>query len=167
MSEWIKWNGGIRPVESYALVDVRLRNGKEFTSVSASVWRWGRPGNQSASDDIVAYRLPECEFVGMPTYMKTGWYSPPAAPVKQCPDCAAIVLDDHWHSCDLVTRHIPAKPSILTQALADAAYWKEEAARYAANAKFWQNKHDRLQRGIKDYGNAYLLIGDVKPTWKP
>jgi len=49
---WLGWtNTGTPPT---GLVDIRLRNGQEFTSVEADKWQWAAQPNPTL--DIVAYR---------------------------------------------------------------------------------------------------------------
>lgn len=49
---WLVWNGTGTPPTG--LVDIRLRNGQEFTSVEANEWLWAAQPNPAL--DIVAYR---------------------------------------------------------------------------------------------------------------
>lgn len=50
---WLVWNGTGTPPTG--LVDIRLRNGQEFTSVEADEWQWAAQPNPAY--DIVEYRL--------------------------------------------------------------------------------------------------------------
>ena len=51
---WIKWEGGLRPINELVSVNVKLRSGK--TDSGSGYWRWLHTGKD---DDIVAYRIIE------------------------------------------------------------------------------------------------------------
>lgn len=56
---WIEWGGGDCPVAADALVEVKLRNGTEWTGRDAEYrdyWDWS---HDEIGGDIVAYRLVE------------------------------------------------------------------------------------------------------------
>jgi hypothetical protein len=50
---WIEWKGGEKPVEGYAMVDVKFRYGAVCENSPACSWFWEHSGSD---DDIVAYR---------------------------------------------------------------------------------------------------------------
>lgn len=55
---WIEWNGGYRPVQEGALVDVRHRDGCEFYSTKAGASVFAKNWKHLDDDtDIVAYRV--------------------------------------------------------------------------------------------------------------
>lgn len=54
MSEWIRWNGGICPVQKETVVDVRWRDGGLGLGKCSDFWAWD---HQNGPYDIVAYRI--------------------------------------------------------------------------------------------------------------
>lgn len=52
MSDWIEWTGGHQPVKDDQVVEVRLRNGMQYTDTGDEL-RWSRRNDR----DIVAYRI--------------------------------------------------------------------------------------------------------------
>lgn len=60
MSEWIKWNGGERPVIDNALVDVKFGGGSTVLYQSAGNLYWQYTG-KGGHGDIIAYRLSETQ----------------------------------------------------------------------------------------------------------
>jgi hypothetical protein len=59
MTEWIKWDGGERPVPPGTMVEVRYRNG-DVEGTDAARLHWGHvpsPGRANSAADIVAYRF--------------------------------------------------------------------------------------------------------------
>jgi hypothetical protein len=50
---WIVWNGGLCPVASGLIVEVKLRNDQTVSGVPARAYRWD---HRNVSDDIMAYR---------------------------------------------------------------------------------------------------------------
>lgn len=53
-NEWMPWEGGEQPVEDGVLVDIRIRNGKEFKKEWPHLLRWFW---NHCTGDIVAYRV--------------------------------------------------------------------------------------------------------------
>lgn len=60
----------------------------------------------------------------------------------------------------------PANIDDIRRLKKEVDYWKAEAQRYAKNAEFHQREVSRLKTGVKNYGNAYLLMKDETPNWR-
>lgn len=56
---WIEWNGGECPVEPNTEVQVKLRNGKEYTyhAQGFHTGRWRHTDPIKPSGDIIAYKI--------------------------------------------------------------------------------------------------------------
>jgi hypothetical protein len=61
MSGWIEWNGGWRPVDDDAIVDIQFRDGETLKSVrNPNDFRWWHDGCPDCRD-IIAYRVVKSE----------------------------------------------------------------------------------------------------------
>lgn len=73
MSDWIKWEGGARPVSNDTIVDIRFLDGDVFRSEIAGSWSWSHL-SEGMGGDIVAYRVieeaPAADSTSKPTNPK-------------------------------------------------------------------------------------------------